>query len=170
MTDSNFDSIPASLAEMLPVGMIAGGGVAAAAMAAVAQRQRAQAGWEAFHYERLSPTEFEITGGLVVGNGGSRRWQEPHETVVITEAEILQEMQRMLLPATPEFIISEAHSVPVTKRAESVAPKYLKIVLQLPDDPAGQQRLFQAFQLQADFFGARVQACSLHDASPVTLE
>ena len=45
--------------------------------------------------------------------------------------------------------------------------RYLKVVFALPEDEAGRQRLLQAFRLQASFFGATVQACSLHDHHPL---
>ncbi|MFZ6767988.1 hypothetical protein ACO0LM_12995 [Undibacterium sp. Di26W] len=166
------DSLPASLADMLPVGMIAGGGLAAAAMAVVAQRKQQQSGWEAFHYERMSSVEFEITGGIAVSSGGTKKFQGAHDSVIISEAEILAEMRRQqgeVGPVASVTSTSSSSSVPLAVTATSGAP-LLKVVFSLPADEAGQQRILRAFQLQADFFGAKVQSCSLHDASLLKLD
>ena len=47
------------LTEMLPVGMVAHGGQVAQIMAELAQRQRNLPGWEAFHYEKISDTDWQ---------------------------------------------------------------------------------------------------------------
>ncbi|MFZ6757638.1 hypothetical protein ACO0K9_10550 [Undibacterium sp. Ji50W] len=175
MSDPLQDSLPASLADMLPVGMIAGGGLAAAAMAVVAQRKQQQSGWEAFHYERMSSAEFEITGGIAVSSGGTKKFQGAHDSVIISEAEILAEMRRQqgevtpVAPTAPVTSISLSSFVPLAVTATSGTP-LLKVVFSLPADEAGQQRILRAFQLQADFFGAKVQSCSLHDASLLKLD
>ncbi|MFZ6654853.1 hypothetical protein [Undibacterium sp. TJN19] len=171
MTDVLQDSLPTSLADMLPVGMITGGGLAAAAMATVAQGKRQQAGWEAFHYERISASEFEITGGIAITAGGQKKFQGAHDCVVVTEAEVLATMQQQNTSQTaviPPFAQTFSHQSPVI--AASAPAQYLKVVFALPQDEAGQQRILRAFQLQADFFGAKVQACSLHDASLLKLD
>lgn len=89
MSDTSKDTVPDNLAGMLPVGMINGGGTAAAAMAQVAQRKRGVPGWEAFHYERISPTEFEVTGGVAVNIGGVKKFQNTDDALTVTEAALL---------------------------------------------------------------------------------
>ena len=191
MTQLQEETLPVSLADMLPVGMIASGGAAATAMALVAQRKRAQAGWEAFHYERVSSTEFDITGGVAVHAANAtqgKKWQEPHDAIRVTEAEILQELQQMQqceahasasqqpLPqfqsqqGTPVVMPTSAEvSANIIPSASARTQQYLQVVLALPDDEVGRQRILQAFQLQADFFGAKVKACSIHDVHPVAI-
>ncbi len=92
---SEAETPPASihLADLLPVGMLAHTGTVGQAMSLVANRKVGQPGWEAFHYERISESEFEITGGLVVMAGGTKKWPGPHDSVVISEADILQQLQ-----------------------------------------------------------------------------
>lgn len=175
------ESVPDSLVEMLPVGMIVGGGLAAAAMAIVANRKFLAAqplelqnsDWQAFHYERISVTEFEITGGIADASSSGRKFHGSHDTVVISEAEILAEM-RLLLPQTPPLpakpVSRSAAQIPICHSEPASGPGVLKVIFTLPDDEAGRQRILRAFQLQADFFGAKVQACSLHDASLLKLD
>ncbi|AZP11886.1 hypothetical protein [Undibacterium parvum] len=158
------NAIPDSLAEMLPVGMLANGGLAADAMAAIANRRHAVAGWEAFHYERISESEFEITGGMLVMAGNSKKWPGPHDCVSITEAEILQEMRAMLAPAVVSLPPTPASTLLPAASSALAAGLYLQVQLALPEDEAGRQRILKAFHLQADFFGAKVLACSLHDS------
>lgn len=164
MTEADSALIPANLADMLPVGMLANGGIAAAAMSALANRQHDSQGWEAFHYERLSETEFEITGGVAVMAGGVKKWPGPHATVILTEADILAEMHRMQasrdLPAINDTAAPQANPLANLPSAGAQAV-YLNVTFALPDDEAGRQRILKAFHLHADFFGARVQACSL---------
>ena len=169
MNESTPD-IPETLAEMLPVGMISAGGLAGAAMAQLAQRKRGIPGWEAFHYERISATEFEVTGGIAVNIGGVKKFQGAHDTVFVSEAEILQEMraaQKTSQTSVMTLLEQDLLAADIGKSQSSTHPKFLKVVFTLPDDEAGRQRLLQAFQLQANFFGARVQACSLHEKNPV---
>jgi hypothetical protein len=155
------NAIPDSLAEMLPVGMLANGGLAADAMAAIAHRRHAVAGWEAFHYERISESEFEITGGMLVMAGNSKKWPGPHDCVIVTETEILQEMRTMAVPIASSLTPPPAATL--TAPAVQSSGQYLQVQLALPEDEAGRQRILKAFHLQADFFGAKVLACSLHD-------
>ena len=166
MTHPIHDLVPTSLAEMLPVGMINGGGTAAAAMAAVAQRKRGVPGWEAFHYERLSATEFEITGGIAVNISGVKKFQGAHDTVNVTETEVLDEMrasQHVVVPSVMTLLEQDLLANDIGHSRSAHGPKFLKVVFSLPEDEAGRQRILQAFQLNKDFFGAKVQACSLHD-------
>ncbi|MFZ6741954.1 hypothetical protein ACO0LC_01835 [Undibacterium sp. JH2W] len=185
---AGMEGVPDSLAEMLPVGMIAGGGMAAVAMATVANRhflaaqpvELQDSDWRAFHYERISTTEFEITGGIADASSGGRKFHGNHDTVIISEAEILAEMC-LLLPhpvsVTPAASTASAPSashagvLPVaTSTAATTHANVLKVIFTLPEDEQGRQRILRAFQLQADFFGAKVQACSLHDASLLKLD
>ena len=169
MTD--LSNMPDSLADMLPVGMIAAGGTAALAMAAVASRKQAQAGWEAFHYERMSASEFEITGGIAIGSGSSKKFQGAHTAVSITEAEILAEMRQQLTTTASE---TSRPAVTVTPTANTPAAitdlatglnkaTLLKVIFSLPEDEAGQLRILRAFQLQADFSvpGYRLAPCTM---------
>ncbi|MFZ6871737.1 hypothetical protein ACO0LF_06645 [Undibacterium sp. Di27W] len=177
------ENVPDSLVEMLPVGMIAGGGMAAMAMAVVANRHflaaqpvgQQDSDWQAFHYERISATEFEITGGIADASSGGRKFHGSHDTVIITEAEILAEMRKML--PQPQSVQGWSAPVPAPVLAPVLAPaslsgnaNVLKVIFTLPEDEQGRQRILRAFQLQADFFGAKVQACSLHDVSLLKLD
>lgn len=179
------DTLPASLAGMLPVGMISAGGTAAAAMAQVAQRKRGVPGWEAFHYERLASGEYEVTGGLAVNIGGVKKFQGVHDVIFVSEEEILAEMRAalepvMARPAPPPGLLQTVATQTVSPLAATLLEQnllaadigsqrgayhapYLKVVLSLPEDEAGRQRVLQAFHLQANLFGARVQACALQD-------
>lgn len=169
MSDTSKDTVPDNLAGMLPVGMINGGGTAAAAMAQVAQRKRGVPGWEAFHYERISPTEFEVTGGIAVNIGGVKKFQNTDDALTVTEAEVLAAMrsvQEVMPPATQALLEQDLLAADIGKTISGAEQQYLKVVFTLPTDAAGRQRILQAFQLQANFFGAKVQACSLHDTPP----
>jgi hypothetical protein len=183
MSISTTLTVPDDLSDMLPVGMLANGGLAADAMAAIANRRHGVAGWEAFHYERISDGVFEITGGIALISAGSgKKWPGPHDLVSVSEAEILQEMRSMLAATSLPVLesTSAATSVPSSSAAINVANPtnpasesaranavatgtYLNVVFALPEDEAGRQRILKAFHLQADFFGARVQSCSLQD-------
>ncbi|MES2038258.1 MAG: hypothetical protein V4495_10490 [Pseudomonadota bacterium] len=177
---TSVEDIPDSLAEILPVGMIAGGGMAAMAMAAVANRkflaaqpaEQQNSGWQAFHYERISATEFEITGGIADPSSGGKKFHGAHDTIVITEAEVLAEMQLMLPQAATTTVATVMATLvqPVNIIQGTNTANVLKVIFTLPDDELGRQRVLRAFQLQADFFGAKVQACSLHDASLLKLD
>ena len=161
MTDINNSITNATLAEMLPVGMLANGGVIALAMSAVANRKRNMPGWEAFHYERISDAEFEITGGATLIVGGIKKWPGPHDSLTITEAEILDELN----PASsvePQSIPSTSASLNASSsKSAANSSQYLQVVFALPEDELGRQRVLKAFHLHADFFGAMVQTCSL---------
>lgn len=170
MSDTSKDMVPDNLAGMLPVGMINGGGTAAAAMAQVAQRKRGVPGWEAFHYERISPTEFEVTGGVAVNIGGVKKFQNTDDALTVTEAEVLAAMhvvaQELMPPATQALLEQDLLAADIGKTVSGTEQQFLKVVFALPADAAGRQRILQAFQLQANFFGAKVQACSLHETQP----
>ena len=167
MTDINDSITNATLAEMLPVGMLANGGIIAFAMSAVANRKRNMPGWEAFHYERVSDAEFEITGGATLLVGGIKKWPGPHDTLIITESEILDELNPTMSVQARALLLFPASASALTSRIASSAntasssSQHLQVVFVLPDDEAGRQRILKAFHLQADFFGAKVQTCSL---------
>lgn len=166
MSEVNNLNIPSDLADMLPVGMLANGGLAAEAMSMLANRKHGAPGWEAFHYERISETQFDITGGIAVMVGGVKKWPGPHESVILTEAEILAEIHNSQAgnasPSSKEIPAMLEFS-PSSSPRNTAATKYLNVVFALPEDEAGRQRILKAFHLQADFFGAKVQACSLSD-------
>ena len=168
--------VPDDLSDMLPVGMLANGGLAAEAMIALANRLHDVPGWGAFHYERSSETSFDITGGMVVMAGASKKWPGPHDTVTVSEAQILQEMRDLRNPlqapvtgsAAAAAVIPIIPVAPITGNSSvsaGTAGTYLNVTFSLPEDDAGRQRILKAFHLQADFFGARVEACSLQKQS-----
>lgn len=151
------------LTEMLPVGMVANGGLVAEIMAEIAQRQRNLPGWEAFHYEKISESAVELTGGLVSINHGNKRWLEPHDCITIPLAAVILEMQkRGLCESTPEPSKSSSseHYVPLSNASKANPPsQILHVCFALPDEPEARLRVLQAYHLDADILGARVLAC-----------
>ncbi|MBI3713515.1 MAG: hypothetical protein HY253_11230 [Burkholderiales bacterium] len=151
------------LTEMLPVGMVANGGLVAQIMAELAQRQRNLPGWEAFHYERVSETAVELTGGIVSTNHGNKRWLEPHDCITIPLAAVILEMQKQGLCEAK----SESGKLATNERKLSVTDastpnsntQTLHVCFALPDDPSARLRVLQALHLDAEFLGARVLAC-----------
>lgn len=149
------------LTEMLPVGMVANGGIVAQIMADLAQQQRNLPGWEAFHYEKISDVAVELTGGIVSQNQGHKRWLEPHDCISIALADIVLEMQkRGLCPAAPEMEV-ENRVLETAKSRVDANPnaQQLHVTLVLPDDAEARLRVLQAFHLDAQINGARVIAC-----------
>ncbi len=157
--------------EMLPVGMVAHGGQVAQIMAEIAKRQRGLPDWEAFHYEKISDSAVELTGGIVSTANGTKRWLEPHDCITIPLAAVVAEMQKQgLLETAPQVtsmpIKSNSSnatdavgiSTPATPPAEY---HYLHLKLALPQDPTQRQKLLQSLHLQADLMGASVVACHL---------
>jgi hypothetical protein len=165
MTDINHSITHATLSEMLPVGMLASGGVIAQAMSTIANRQRGVQDWEAFHYERISETEFELTGGIVVVVGGIKKWPGPHDTVIIHTSEILSELNPLSSTQSPisTNLVAAEHAIPDALIMGNTKAQQVQVVFSLPDDEIGRQRILKAFHLNADFFGAKVLACSLLD-------
>lgn len=148
---------PADVASLLPVGMLANTDItnpAAQALDALARRKAGQPQWEPFHYEKITVDEFEVNGAVPVLAGGVKRFPEPHYSVVVSLQEVADELQRRTGPA------STASQAP----AQDIAPDCLTVVLQLPADAAGRQRIIDAFQAGTGFFGAAVRACAPHDA------
>ncbi|HTD02502.1 hypothetical protein [Undibacterium sp.] len=157
-------------AEMLPVGMLGNvdaGSPAAQALEAIAIRKHGTPGWGPFHYEKMSATEYEVTGGVaLVLTGGLRKWPEPHTSVSVSVEEIIAELT--LLPAVAEAAPAAEPSAAPTAPPASVqgisnpaASRYLTVVLQLPEDKEGRLRLIDAFSPDQHFFGARVAATSM---------
>lgn len=167
MSDTNK---PANPADMLPVGMMGNvdaGSPAAQALEAIAVRKHGAAGWEPFHYEKVSATEYEVTGGIaLVLTGGLRKWPEPHTSVLVSAEEIMAELN--LRPA-----VQEAAAAPIPSPAAPTASmqgtgtppasRYLTVVLQLPDDKEGRLRLIDTFTPENHFFGAIVAAASMEN-------
>ncbi|MBC3875840.1 hypothetical protein [Undibacterium flavidum] len=154
--------------EMLPVGMVAHGGQVAQIMAEIAKRQRGLADWEAFHYEKISDSAVELTGGIVSITNGAKRWLEPHDCITISFAAVIAEMQHQGLLET----VPEANTVPakiqalnndrtMLNTASNAHYPYLHLKLALPDDPLSRQKLLQTLHLQADLMGATIIGCSL---------
>lgn len=165
MSDIYHSITHATLAEMLPVGMLASGGVIALAMSAVANRKHDMPDWEAFHYERISDSEFEITGGVVTMLSGVKKWPGPHDTLIITESEILEELNQLTLADTQTVTLTSIMPAAMAK-VDPATAQYLQVVFALPEDEIGRQRILKAFHLHADFFGARVQNCALLNQIP----
>ncbi|GGC62494.1 hypothetical protein [Undibacterium terreum] len=156
---------------MLPVGMMGNvdpGSPAAQALETIAIRKHGATGWEPFHYEKISATEYEVTGGIaLVLTGGLRKWPEPHTGVVVTAQEIAAELSLRQIPAEPEALPAEEFSANPAPTAQvqgistPAASRYLTVVLQLPEDKEGRLRLIDTFSVDNNFFGAAVVATSM---------
>ena len=161
------------LTEMLPVGMVAHGGQVAQIMAELAQRQRNLSGWEAFHYEKISDTAVELTGGIVSLNHGNKRWLEPHDCITIPLAAVILEMQKLglcaAMPASDELAEATGNPNISTSSKGNSASQTVHVSLALPDDPTARLRVLQALHLDAEFLGARVLACRFENGSDRTL-
>lgn len=158
--------------EMLPVGMVAHGGQVAQIMAQIAQRQRGLPGWEAFHYEKISDSAVELTGGMVSNQSGSKRWLEPHDCITIPWAAVIAEMQAQdLLSTTATALAADpvaSIDKPVAQQVSSASAALgsthstqMQVTFVLPTDALERQRVLQAFHLQADIMGAKIIACPL---------
>lgn len=155
--------------EMLPVGMVAHGGQVAQIMAEIAKRQRGLPDWEAFHYEKISDSAVELTGGIVSTASGTKRWLEPHDCITIPLAAVVAEMQKQgLLETAPQAIstLTKTNSNSTNDTISSASTPaaeyhYLHLKLALPQDPTQRQKLLQSLHLQADLMGASVVACHL---------
>lgn len=154
--------------EMLPVGMVAHGGQVAHIMAEIAKRQRGLADWEAFHYEKISDSAVELTGGIVSINNGAKRWLEPHDCITIPLAAVVAEMQKQGLlssPLPPESSMPQAAQGGYQSDSQLVNTPhnypFLHLKLALPSDPLSRQHILQTLHLQAELMGATVVACHL---------
>jgi len=148
------------------VGMLGNGAPQSQVLEQVAMRKHGVDGWEPFHYEKISETEYEVSGGVPALVGGVKKWPGPHSTVVVSAAE-LEQAAAPVPVAQPQ---AAATALPAIERsaknvagAAAAAPAFLTVVLQLPSDEAGRKRICQALSLDADFFGATVAATSLAD-------
>lgn len=151
------------------VGMLGNGAPASQVLETVAMRKHGDPAWEPFHYEKISETEYEVSGGAPAVIGGVKKWPGPHSSVLVTVDEISEEQQARfpleVVPAVPQQELAQAalHQ-PSSDNGPSVAtPNYLTVVLQLPADEQGRKRIRNALSLDADFFGAKVTATSLAD-------
>lgn len=154
---------------MLPLGMIAQGGLAAQVLAELAQAKRGEVNWEAFYYERQDEQHFLVTGGQLHIENALRRHLEPHEQVVVSQAELEHALQARLMPAAvaaPRSAAPSALSVTpqaalATRMQHEETTDYLHLSLALPNDPAQRLQLFQQFHIQAQVNGAHVVSCTL---------
>ncbi|MDY7577289.1 hypothetical protein RGU70_02960 [Herbaspirillum sp. RTI4] len=147
-------------ADFLPVGMLTNGHAAVQMMQTIAINKQGVAGWEPFHYEKISATEYELTGGLLTVTGNSRKWLEPHTTVIVSEEEIATALRATMPPVVATAPVPDlAAAAPVI--APAVSTQYMTVTLTLPADEAGRQRLRDALRVGSDFFGATVIANSL---------
>lgn len=154
--------------EMLPVGMVAHGGQVAKIMAEIAKRQRGLADWEAFHYEKISDSAVELTGGIVSINNGAKRWLEPHDCITIPLAAVVAEMRKQGLledAPLPDLTLIKEQTSPDyparTNTSGSTHYPHLHLKLALPEDPLARQQLLKALHLQADLMGATIIGCHL---------
>ncbi|WP_041742269.1 hypothetical protein [Collimonas fungivorans] len=144
------------------VGMLGNGALAGQVLEAVAMRKHGDPAWEPFHYEKISETEYEVSGGAPAVIGGVKKWPGPHSSVLVTVDEIAEEQQiRFPAQAAPEQA-AVRQFLPDTTQGGAAA-NFLTVVLQLPQDEAGRKRICNALGLDADFFGAKVTATSLAD-------
>lgn len=165
------------------VGMLGNGAPQSLALEVVAMRKHGGEAWEPFHYEKISETEYEVSGGIPAMVGGVKKWPGPHSSVMVSVDEILREQQENLQENNPadnvqvqpqsqfETLIAPARQLlsdTASARNDpsieaSAAPAYLTVVLQLPSDEQGRKRICNALSLDANFFGAVVTATSLAD-------
>jgi len=146
------------------VGMLGNGVPASQVLETVAMRKHGDPAWEPFHYEKISETEYEVSGGTPAVIGGVKKWPGPHSTVLVSVDEIAEE-QHASVPV--EIVPTPSQAVPATISKQSavdgLGTNYLTVVLQLPADESGRKRICNALSLDADFFGAKVTATSLAD-------
>ncbi|QRX82458.1 hypothetical protein [Glaciimonas sp. PAMC28666] len=167
----NVDLVTAD--DFLPVGMLANGRGPAKAMESVAKRKHNVDGWEPFHYEQISATEFEVTGGIPAIIGGAKKWPEPHTSVIILDDELTQELQLILgaQPTHGEQTVttntvaapSQTSHVVEAKTDLPTQSKYMTVILRMPDDTAGHRRIAEMLALNKNFFGADVVATAFQD-------
>ena len=162
--------------DFLPVGMLANGRGPAKAMESVAKRKMNVPGWEPFHYEQISATEFEVTGGLPAVIGGAKRWPEPHTTVIVLDEELTKELQLNISEEASFDDKTSSNAIPPkTALSSNVAsptrhpqqtksqPKYMTVILRMPDDAVGHQRIVEMLALNKNFFGADVVATAFQE-------
>jgi hypothetical protein len=146
------------------VGMLGNGAPQSQALEQAAMRKHGVDGWEPFHYEKISETEYEVSGGVPALIGGVKKWPGPHSAVVVTQAELeLTSTPAEIAPVQPQAAAPSMPSLPQQSADGGTAPNFLTVVLQLPADEAGRKRICNALSLDASFFGATVTATSLAD-------
>ncbi|AIY42933.1 hypothetical protein LT85_3775 [Collimonas arenae] len=153
------------------VGMLGNGAPQSQVLEQVAMRKHGVKGWEPFHYEKVSETDYEVSGGIPALIGGVKKWPGPHSSVVVSMAELEQSIapvEAVHVPIRTAALLAPAPSaspgaVPVQSADAGASSNYLTVVLQLPSDEAGRKRLCNALSLDAHFFGAVVTATSLAD-------
>jgi hypothetical protein len=158
------------------LGMLGNGAPQSQVLEQVAMRKHGVEGWEPFHYEKISETEYEVSGGIPAVIGGVRKWPGPHSAVVVTLAELALAAAPATIPITPAIAKPLPQAAALLMPAAEVsrqaadassaptsAPTYLTVVLQLPSDEHGRKRICNALSLDAHFFGATVTATSLAD-------
>jgi hypothetical protein len=144
--------------------MLGNGAPASQVLEAVAMRKHGDPAWEPFHYEKISETEYEVSGGAPAVVGGVKKWPGPHSSVLVTLDEIAEEQQiRFPAEVAPEPVAVVHQPVPDQAQGGRLAANFLTVVLQLPQDEQGRKRICKALSLDADFFGGRVTATSLAD-------
>lgn len=146
------------------VGMLGNGATVSQVLETVAMRKHGDPAWEPFHYEKISETEYEVSGGTPAVIGGAKKWPGPHSSVVVSLDEIAGEEQASV---PVEIAPAQSHAVSAAISSQSatagLAANFLTVVLQLPSDEQGRKRICNALSLDADFFGAKVTATSLAD-------
>jgi len=157
--------------ELSAVGMLGNGAPLTLALEAVAIRKHGVDGWEPFHYEKISESEYEVSGGTCELVGGVKKWPGEHTTVIVSldelaeearaaePVEVAQNAQQTNLSSVAAKQISDK----IPPRGDGSAPTYLTVVLQLPQDDQGRRRIYDALSLDTNFFGAVVTATSLAD-------
>lgn len=146
------------------VGMLGNGAPASQVLETVAMRKHGDPAWEPFHYEKISETEYEVSGGTPAVIGGVKKWPGPHSSVLVSVDEIAEEQQASF-PVEVASAPFQTAPVTISKQSagEGFGANYLTVVLQLPADEQGRKRICNALSLDADFFGAKVTATSLAD-------
>ncbi|MEO6917873.1 MAG: hypothetical protein ABI171_02330 [Collimonas sp.] len=148
------------------VGMLGNGAPQSQVLELVAKRKHGVEGWEPFHYEKVSESDYEVSGGVPALIGGVKKWPGPHSSVVVSVAELEQAAVAAETAHAPAKTAARSMQVGamLAQTADAgVSPDYLTVVLQLPSDEQGRKRLCNALSLGTNFFGAQVTATSLAD-------
>ncbi|WP_211454012.1 hypothetical protein [Collimonas antrihumi] len=144
--------------------MLGNGAPASQVLETVAMRKHGDPAWEPFHYEKISESEYEVSGGTPAVIGGVKKWPGPHSTVLVSVDDIAEEQHASIpveiAPAPPQTVQA---TIARQNTVEGLATNYLTVVLQLPADGQGRKRICNALSLDEDFFGAKVTATSLAD-------
>ncbi|MBC7490763.1 MAG: hypothetical protein H7240_13175 [Glaciimonas sp.] len=168
--------VPYGNDDMLPVGMLANGSGIFKAMENVAVRKNNIDGWQPFYYEKISATEFEVTGGIPAIIDNAKKWPESHTTVIVSEEELAQELAETSGNRTldtndnvePVIGADEAQSMLFAADGTGIemggsSPKYMTVILRMPTDAIGHQRITEVLALNKNFFGAVIIATAFQD-------